>query len=139
MPRSYYHVYPRYTSGSPAQVPYDTAQRVVTEERRAFLHALSGVMGRENQIVAQELGLHGIVIATQELSRRRVRITDMMEDWIVDLDHKLLPHGARWVWAVMFHLPSVGSWLKSGRPGIVRTVASPCDCMDCATMGGPTH
>lgn len=61
-----YHVHPRYTCGSPAQVPKETALKVAVEEQAAYLHARRGAYGEQDQERAQLLGLDGIVVAMTE-------------------------------------------------------------------------
>lgn len=64
MARSYtYNVAPRWTGGSPAQVDFATAQRVLYEEQVAHQMALSGTYGDEKARLAAELpyALRGIV------------------------------------------------------------------------------
>jgi len=58
MPTNLYHVAPRYTPGSPAQVDFETAWRVAREERAAY-----AARDRREQADA---GLQGIVYATLE-------------------------------------------------------------------------
>lgn len=61
MKRRYYNVAPRYTPGSPAQVPFETAIKVVDEERKAYEPTIEGAYGAERRAEAQEAGLAGIV------------------------------------------------------------------------------
>jgi hypothetical protein len=56
----HYNVAPRYTGGSPAQVPRDTALKVAGEEKVAHNRALEGLYGEEMQKQAEEFGLAGI-------------------------------------------------------------------------------
>lgn len=58
---SAYTVYPRYTPGSPAQVPEDIAKRVALQEAECFKRALEGVYGEAMQAQANAQGLVGIV------------------------------------------------------------------------------
>jgi len=62
-----YEAMPRYTSGSPAQVPRDTAVRVAITEWLWHDRALGGVYGREAQRKAEEKGVGGIAEARVEL------------------------------------------------------------------------
>lgn len=59
------NVEPRYTAGSPAQVPYDVALRVAAQERSAHAEALEA--GGEEAARARRLGLGGIVELRTEL------------------------------------------------------------------------
>jgi hypothetical protein len=61
-----YNVRPRYTPGSPAAVDEDTARRVGREERDAYEHALSGIMGERERERAELLGLEGIAYTLHE-------------------------------------------------------------------------
>lgn len=70
-----YHVYPRYTPGSPAMVDVATAERVARQEREAF--ADCDILGMENK------GLSGIVLAKKEARQDRVdgwEIVDLITD-----------------------------------------------------------
>jgi hypothetical protein len=62
----YYHVAPRYSGGSPAQVDFVTAQHVADDERRAYDNALQGAYGDEGIKNAQAKGLKGIVEEREE-------------------------------------------------------------------------
>lgn len=66
-----YHVAPRYTPGSPAQVDHETADRVAREEASAFLAGPA----------EEERGIEGIVYATTEL-RGTMFVEDLMtQQW----------------------------------------------------------
>ena len=41
----FFNVAPRYTSGSPAMVPEETALRVAAQEHRSYEHAIAGIYG----------------------------------------------------------------------------------------------
>lgn len=77
----YYHVAPRYTPGSPAQVPREIAERVAAEEKRAIEYHLSGAYGVEAQGFAIVTGLAGIVEQRQEI-RNAWRVRDLCTDEI---------------------------------------------------------
>lgn len=62
----YYHVAPRYTPGSPAQVDKLLALRVAHEEMEFYAFAMSGVLGPDRKKVAEERGLAEIVWSTME-------------------------------------------------------------------------
>lgn len=56
----HYSVYPRYTAGSPAQVPAEIARQLVVEEKSSYERYLTGVYGEEDKAMAQREGLAGI-------------------------------------------------------------------------------
>ena len=56
----WFNVAPRYTSGSPALVPMDTALRVARQERKSYEDALRGRYGDDDRQEALEKGLSGI-------------------------------------------------------------------------------
>jgi|SRR4051812_27207407 hypothetical protein len=59
---SHFNVAPRFTPGSPAQVPFTIAARVAIEEREARERSLTGVYGVADQLRAAAPGaLRGIV------------------------------------------------------------------------------
>lgn len=64
----YYNVAPRYSPGSPAQVDYETALRVANDERWAYAIAIQGIYGADEQKLAREKGLKGIVEERRERS-----------------------------------------------------------------------
>lgn len=61
-----FNVRPRYSAGSPAQVPEHIALQVVRDEQTSYRHALEGAYGEEQQARAKELGLSGIVYVMYE-------------------------------------------------------------------------
>lgn len=63
---TYFHVAPRYTPGSPAQVDESIALKVAEEEKHFIEHALEGTWGEANKVRAEQLGLRGIVEARTE-------------------------------------------------------------------------
>lgn len=67
-PFYYYSVAPRFTPGSPAQVPLETATRVVGEEQHGYDAAMHGVYGRPFAVDAATRGLKGIVEERVEMS-----------------------------------------------------------------------
>lgn len=71
-----YQVSPRYTAGSPAQVDAATAQRVKEQEVAAYLDALSGGQGSDEQAKAQKLGVDGIVEIVVNYADGSQAITD---------------------------------------------------------------
>jgi hypothetical protein len=79
MPKTYYHVAPRYTAGSPAQVSREIAERVILQEQDGYQRALEGVYGAEDQQKAETLGLTGIVYTTTEIRNRWIR-HDLLTD-----------------------------------------------------------
>lgn len=56
-----YSVYPRYTAGSPAMVPRETAEHVAQEELRCHRRALTGIYGDDKKRRAEKDGVSGIV------------------------------------------------------------------------------
>lgn len=69
-----YNVAPRYTPGSPAQVDERTARKVVVEERRGYIIALSGAHGEAERATAMRpFALNGIV-------EQRLEYTD---GWVI--------------------------------------------------------
>lgn len=74
---TYYNVRPRYTPGSPAQVPQETAERVAEEERHGWEVSLSGAYGHANVEVAKVCGLAGIVEARVEY-RKGWKVHDLL-------------------------------------------------------------
>lgn len=62
----YYHVAPRYSAGSPAQVDEATALRVAAQEKSAYNHHIEGMYGDFKRKMAAEKGLEGIVYRTLE-------------------------------------------------------------------------
>lgn len=67
-----YSVAPRYTSGSPALVTMERAERLARFERGAYLAACSGRYGPVERARALRLGLAGVVVAWTD--DRRVRV-----------------------------------------------------------------
>ncbi len=61
MPYQHFNVRPRYSGGSPAQIDEALARRLVIEERTDFDRSLAGYYGVEQETVARQLGLRGIV------------------------------------------------------------------------------
>lgn len=57
----YFHVKPRYTSGSPAMVERPIAERIAREESDAYMAALQGDHGETKKLKAEEEGRMGIV------------------------------------------------------------------------------
>ena len=60
------HVRPRYTPGSPAMVPDETAARVAAEEKDAHEQALSGAWGESEKRRAEILGVRGVAYLMAE-------------------------------------------------------------------------
>ena len=88
--KGHYSVAPRYTCGSPAQVPLQTAQRVAREEERGYRQALTGLTGAEDLQKAQKLGLRGIVEHRVEV-KHGWRVEDMCTDERFDRLTGILP------------------------------------------------
>jgi hypothetical protein len=64
--KTHYQVRPRYTPGSPAQVPQHVALRVAEQEPRFYERALSGVWGDKSKQTAETEGLDFIAYTMQE-------------------------------------------------------------------------
>jgi hypothetical protein len=60
------HVRPRYSAGSPAMVPDETALQVARDEKGDYQHAREGSYGEEQRRRSEVLGLRGIVYAMAE-------------------------------------------------------------------------
>lgn len=73
----YHNVSPRYSGGSPAQVDFETALKVVDDERRGYDIALSGAYGENEQRDARVRGLAGIVEEREERADCWL-VTDML-------------------------------------------------------------
>ena len=72
----WFNVAPRYTAGSPALVPRETAMRLADNEAGAYVHALTGRYGKEEQEKAEKLGLMGICEVTHE-TRKGLDVLDL--------------------------------------------------------------
>lgn len=72
----HYHVAPRYTPGSPAQVDREIAELVASDECEAYQHALQGRYGKDQQTRAQKEGLRGVVELRVE-QRKSWKVTDL--------------------------------------------------------------
>lgn len=81
MPNHLYHVAPRYTAGSPAQVDRETAARVWIAELEAYAaQQPEGFTLSQNERAKQDLA--GIVYATQENHEgTQVFVEDIIIDW----------------------------------------------------------
>lgn len=77
MGKLYYHVKPRYTSGSPAMVDERIARQVVKEEQEEYKHCLEGLYGEEHKLKAMANGLHGIAYTTREVGNT-ITVTDLI-------------------------------------------------------------
>lgn len=98
MPQTYYHVAPRYTAGSPAQVSREIAERVVLQEQDGYQRALEGVYGAEDQRKAETLGLAGIVYTTTEIRSKWIKhdlITDELTSQRIRRDGSIAPEIVR--------------------------------------------
>ena len=58
--KPHFNVAPRYTCGSPAQVPQALALRVAAQEKEAYERSLTGIYGEADQALAEQKGLAGI-------------------------------------------------------------------------------
>lgn len=90
----WHNVYPRYTPGSPAQVPPETAEHVATEEALCHQRALSGIYGEEEQAFAKKAGLHGIVFTHAEHGRKVI-----VQDLITRVRHNFPTFDAFRTWS----------------------------------------
>jgi len=70
----YFSVSPRYTSGSPAQVDEDTAQRVAKQELAAYHRTLEGVYGEDAKQRAIKDGCDWIAYEWNEKGKNVVRV-----------------------------------------------------------------
>jgi len=73
----YYHVAPRYTPGSPAQVNFETAQRVADQERAGYDRYIQEREHDNPQEPETWTGLDGIVEEREERSDCWI-VTDML-------------------------------------------------------------
>ena len=64
--KTWYQVRPRYTPGSPAQVPQHVALLVAEQEPRFYERALSGAWGESSKVLAEDEGLDFIAYTTTE-------------------------------------------------------------------------
>lgn len=65
----FFHVAPRYTAGSPAQVDEETATKVAIQEYIEAGHVEQGVFGEEQQATHARRGCRGIAFTTYEKNR----------------------------------------------------------------------
>lgn len=65
---TFFSVYPRYTSGSPALVNETVAIHVAQQELSSYKFVLSGRYGEEKKSLAELYGLRGIVLSLTEKS-----------------------------------------------------------------------
>jgi hypothetical protein len=96
MPKTHYHVAPRYTPGSPAQVSQAIAERVM--EREGYARALEGVYGADDQRTAHEQGLAGIVYTTTEVRSRWIKhdlLTGLITSQRIKRDGSIAPEITR--------------------------------------------
>lgn len=67
MRNSHFDLNPRYTAGSPGMIHDELyAQRIAADEKRAYERALTGVYGEADKLLAERLGLRGIVQEKRE-------------------------------------------------------------------------
>ncbi len=66
-----YNVAPRYTSGSPAMVPFDTALRVAEQEHAAWHSLVGGREGEARQAHAENHGRDRIVVCVRDAAKRK--------------------------------------------------------------------
>jgi hypothetical protein len=78
-----YNVRPRYTCGSPAQVPLDVALRVIEDEKQAYEQVLEGVEGEARRNVARVAGLAPFNVP--EMGRRGIveEVEEHSNHWLV--------------------------------------------------------
>lgn len=69
-----FHLVPRYTPGSPAQVPWDTFLHVAQEELGSYEDALTGIFGEEKQKIAETKALSGIAFCRWEKGKKVFRL-----------------------------------------------------------------
>lgn len=71
-----YHVAPRYSAGSPAQVTHEQALHAAVQESGGFWWSTEGRYGADKQQLAAQVGLQGIVYSSYELGRKQY-VTDL--------------------------------------------------------------
>lgn len=79
-----YEVAPRYTPGSPAMVPEETARRVARQENQAYQDAISWSMHPKHELARQK-GVSWIVWERVEVRGRvykRCMLTDEMHEYV---------------------------------------------------------
>jgi hypothetical protein len=82
-----YSVTPRYSPGSPSDVPRGVAERVLIDEHECYERALSGRYGDEAEARARKLGLSGIVeMVTERRGKLEVKDLLTLEAHTVSLD-----------------------------------------------------
>ena len=74
-----FNVAPRYTPGSPAAVPYETALKVAREERFSYEAAKEGTIGDDLKLKADTVGLDMIVFEMDETAKGW-NVHDMITD-----------------------------------------------------------
>lgn len=67
--KTHFSVAPRYTCGSPAQVPEHIARRVAEEEKQAYERSLTGIYGDADKELAEKKGLAGIAEERTETAK----------------------------------------------------------------------
>jgi hypothetical protein len=72
--KAFFHLVPRYTSGSPAMVDIREACHVADGERKAYVNNLTGVFGDELKSLALTKGLGGIAYARWERGNKVFRL-----------------------------------------------------------------
>lgn len=72
--KAFYHLVPRYSSGSPAMVDLGEAVRVADHEQEAYFNCLTGVFGNDLQVMAKSKGLSGIAYARWEKGNKVYRL-----------------------------------------------------------------
>ncbi len=72
--KTYYHVAPRYGSGSPAQVPETTARKVALEETQDYVdqELLAGRPWRSDQVTLHSAALQGIAYSSREVGGKQL-------------------------------------------------------------------
>lgn len=88
--KTFYHVAPRYSSGSPAMVSEEVATQVARDEREAWDRYVEGVYGDREKDRAEFDGKQGIVYSSAE-KRGQIHISDLItgeifivpiKDWV---------------------------------------------------------
>ena len=78
-----YNVNPRYSGGSPAQVDFETAQKVVNDERKHYSIAMSGAYGEKTKNEAESKGLGPFEVEKKGLRSPVEETSEHSNHWLV--------------------------------------------------------
>lgn len=160
MPRTFYHVAPRFTAGSPSMVDEETAARVAADELNAAAAIVDGLLGAEELERLGREGVEGIAYATSE-SRRSQYVYDLItgEHFVVpnkewegqhwhrrDDRAKFCPsRGEREFWRAEANLPKLPARVRLTALGVSRVLDGavgmefPVDKFTVGSMGPVAH